>query len=84
MFGQKSGLNMQIVVQVQHLELLAKLYVRRGRHDLASQVWEVVAVCKGGLGDKAITLQDREEAFQNAVREVRPAAHNMLAHDRLC
>ena len=55
---------------MQHLGLLAKVYVRRGRHDLASQVWEVVAVRRGGLGDKAISLQDREDAFQNAVREV--------------
>ena len=50
--------------------LLAKVYVRRGRHDLASQVWEVVAVRRGGLGDKSISLQEREDAFQNAVREV--------------
>jgi hypothetical protein len=60
-----------IQVQVQHLELLAKLYIRRNRHDLASQVWEVLAVRKGGLGDQAISLSQRQEAFQNAVIEVR-------------
>lgn len=60
-----------IIAQVQHLQLLAKLYIRRGRHDLASQIWEILAMRRSGVADQAVLLSQRQEAYQNAVIEVR-------------
>ena len=65
------------VVQVQHLQLLAKLYIRRNRHDMAAQVWQILAIRRSGVADQAISLTQRTEAYQNAVIEV-PDCINIL------
>ena len=57
-------------VKVQHLQLLAKLYIRRNRHDVAAQVWQILAIRRSGVADQAISLTQRTEAYQNAVIEV--------------
>lgn len=57
-------------MKVQHLQLLAKLYIRRNRHDMASQVWQILAIRRSGVADQAISLAQRTEAYQNAVIEV--------------
>lgn len=67
---EKAGNVMFGFLKVQHLKLLAKLYIRRNRHDLAAQIWQILAIRRNGVGDDSITLGQRQEAYQNAVIEV--------------
>ena len=59
-----------LLVQVAHLELLAKLYIKRFNYEHAAGVYEALAERRSGVSDQAISLADRQEAYQNAVLQV--------------
>ena len=64
--------------QLSHLEVLAKLYIARRRHEAAAAVYEAVATRASGLGEQQVALATRTDAYQNAVLQVRLE----LVHDR--
>ena len=59
-----------LVAQVQHLELLAKLYIKRMAYENAARVYQVLASRRSGVADQAVSLAQRQEAYQNAVLQV--------------
>ena len=63
-----------LVAQVQHLELLAKLYIKRMAYENAARVYQVLASRRSGVADQAVSLAQRQEAYQNAVLQVPTAA----------
>ena len=76
----KPVLGCGLVVQVQHLELLAKLYTKRMAYENAAQVYQVLASRRSGVADQAVSLAQRQEAYQNAVLQVPLPAGCLGAH----
>ena len=70
-----------LLLQVAHLDILAKLYILRYQYADAAAVYETLAVRKQGLGDEAVDLPERVELYRSAVLQVRasPYMQNVLS-----
>ena len=71
-----------LLLQVAHLDILAKLYILRYQYADAAAVYETLAVRKQGLGDEAVDLPERVELYRSAVLQVRVLScmRNVLSH----
>lgn len=61
----------QCLLQVTHLDVLARLLILRYQYGEAAAVYEALAMRKQGLGDRAVDLPDRVELYRSAVLQVR-------------
>ncbi|PSC67210.1 nuclear pore complex NUP155 [Micractinium conductrix] len=57
--------------QVAHTEVLARFYISRHRYAEAAQVYELLADRASGPGEQAVSLQQREEYYQQAVLQAK-------------
>ena len=71
-----------LLLQVAHLDILAKLYILRYQYADAAVVYETLAMRKQGLGDEAVDLPERVELYRSAVLQVRASScmQNVLSH----
>ncbi|PRW05942.1 nuclear pore complex Nup155 isoform B [Chlorella sorokiniana] len=57
--------------QVAHVEVLARFYISRHEYSKAAQVYELLADRASGPGEQAVSLVQREEAYQAAVLQAK-------------
>ena len=72
-----------LLLQVAHLDILAKLYILRYQYADAAAVYETLAMRQQGLGDEAVDLPERVELYRSAVLQVRASScmQNVLSHE---
>lgn len=64
--------------QVAHLELLARLHIKKGKYAAAAGVYRALAERRSGAGDAAVSLEQRLDALHNALLQARSVGDEQL------